>query len=589
MRRLSNPLLLTILIASLVQITGCSQDDHLGLTKDKGADNTTDPITEPDSNNSGETPDVARETPTSPGNKHEASSFLTKATFGSTQASINDLLNKNYATWLDGQFNAAPTYQLPNFTERLIANGYEQSSGIENSFHRRLLRNDTWWDIVINAEDQLRQRMAFALSEILVVSELDATLKHMPRGVASYNDVLVEHAFGNFRNLLKAVTLHPMMGDYLSMRRNEKASSDGTIQPDENFAREIMQLFTIGLHELNIDGTVKLDSAGDPIPTYDQVDIKNFARVFTGWNYGDAQILRSNERTVTSQTSPMKPFQEYHDTDSKVLLDGVSLVAGQTAEQDLDLAIDNLFNHSNTAPFISKHLIQRFVTSNPSPAYVERVALIFNDNGEGVRGDLKSVIKAILLDEDAFFGALDEPETFGKVKEPLLMLSHLFRAFSAKGEDYGYIRLANTLEELGQQPLGAPTVFNFFKPGFSQPGPISEKQLLSPEMQIISEATTTSIHNILYQIIFGVSAFAGELNDQHTVTLDLSYEETLAEDPSVLVEHYNTLLFSGRLSSSTKDKLIEYLSSSLQNTNEELKVRDTLFLLATSPAFSIQQ
>lgn len=518
----------------------------------------------------------------------DASRFLSRSTFGPSASSINNLLDKGYANWLQDQFNEPATYQYPKLMEALTEYGYENTVGGVNGYRRRMLRIDTWWDTVVNGNDQLRQRVASALSQIFVISDADGNVRQNVRGVANYNDTLIKQAFGNFRDLLQEVTLSPMMGSYLSMRRNEKASADGTIQPDENYAREIMQLFTIGLKELNLDGTEKLDTNSQPIPTYDQEDVMNFARIFTGWNYGDAPRMRWNgPRTVDTEMLPMKAFQSFHDTDEKTLLRGVVLGAGQTAEQDLNMALDNLFNHSNVGPFIGKQLIQRLVTSNPSNAYVARVASVFNDNGQSVRGDMQAVIQAILMDQEALLGHIDAPETFGKLKEPLISIAQLWRAYNGQGIN-GRLRYSNTLSEIGQQHLSGPSVFNFYSPGYSHPGEITDRGMVSPEFQILNEPTSVAMNNRLRLLAFQYSA-TGEFSSYNTIILNLDHEKMLADDPAALTQRYNEMLLGGRMSDGMKSTLTDFITDTPLNDDGELRAKEALFLVITSPEYAYQR
>ena len=280
--------------------------------------------------------------------------------------------------------------------------------------------------------DQLRQRLAFAWSQIFVVSDIDYVLANSKYGMANFYDTLARFADGNFRTLLEQVTLHPVMGIYLSMVRNEKANPALNIRPDENYAREILQLFTIGLHELNADGSVRRDGAGRPIATFDQATIEEFAKVFTGWNYDGVRSWTDTNVGTESRVLPMVPNEDFHDTSTKQLLGGQTLPAGQGAYADLTGALDNIFAHPNVGPFVSRLLIQRLVTSNPSSGYVGRVAAVFNDNGAGTRGDLRATVRALLLDDEARNGSQNLPETFGKIKEPSMRLTNLWRALDAQ-------------------------------------------------------------------------------------------------------------------------------------------------------------
>ncbi len=282
---------------------------------------------------------------------------------------------------------------IPSLTEITTA-GEDNLFDYESTQHHFI-----WWNNTIDGADQLRQRVAFALSEILVVSNRPIELQRSQFAMADYYDTLSQHAFGNYRDLLEDITLHAVMGIYLGHVKNEKADPERNIRPDENYAREVMQLFSIGLHKLNLDGTPIMNAEDKPEPAYGQFEVQEFARIFTGWNY--AGVTWSRGHGGADNTLPMEPHEEFHDTEAKQLLEGAPIPAGQTARQDLEAALDNIFNHPNVGPFIGKLLIQRLVTSNPSPAYVSRVASKFNDNGQGIRGDMFAVVKAILIDLEA--------------------------------------------------------------------------------------------------------------------------------------------------------------------------------------------
>ena len=333
----------------------------------------------------------------------------------------------------------------------------------------------------MRGSDQLRQRVAWALSQILVTSQVSLANRY-PFGLADYYDMLAHHAFGDFRQLIEEVTLHPMMGVYLSMLGNRKPNAELNIRPDENYARELMQLFTIGLVELNADGTPKLDAHNQPIPTYDQAVVEGFAHVFTGWHWActfgsPGNCGFSNTRgTVPNQILPMQLFPEEHDTGAKRLLTYPNAVksvipAGQTAEQDLADALDNIFHHPNVGPFISRQLIQRLVTSNPSPAYVARVSAVFDDDGTGQRGNLGAVVRAILLDAEARAPASTADPDASKLKEPVLRLTQLWRAYDGRAANGRYFNI-NPSVDFGQGPLQAPSVFNFYSPFYAPPGEI---------------------------------------------------------------------------------------------------------------------
>lgn len=543
----------------------------------------------------------------------EASRFLTQTTFGPTAKSLKHYMNIGEDAWLEEQFSTPVTPNLELLDRRVESLGWEAIPEEENDdegYLRDLQRSDVWWEIVLRGDDQLRQRVAFALSQIFVISNVSDVLYNDTRGMADYHDTLARHAFGNYRELLEAVTLHPMMGEYLSSVRNRKADEAENIRPDENYAREVMQLFSIGLVELNLDGTVKTDDQGEPVPTYDQAVIKAFARVFTGWNFATAEHWWEWTSDAEGEAMPMKAFQATHDTSEKTLLNGTTLPAGQSAEQDLEQALDNLFNHSNVGPFISKQLIQRLITSNPSPDYVERVARVFNDNGAGVRGDLKAVVRAIITDEEARTGHLEQPETFGKLREPILQFSHLWRVFKAQGvevhnaagEPTGQrIRFRGSDRAAGQRPYGSFSVFNFYRPGYSHPGAISDAGLLSPEFQIHTESVMVVKTNQLTNSVFWRDMDADYVQSQHAEqswdiyppALNMDEEKALADDPAALIDRLDLLLTAGQLPAEARNQLVQYLNGlpdpSQNDHNRRVRVFEAASLIVASPYFAVQR
>ncbi len=526
-----------------------------------------------------------------PETRQDAARFLQRIGFGATENEVDALLDDGYQTWLDDQIAMAPSLQLPKLLTYMEGRGFQTTDVQDPAFgyQVQLLREDAWFDAVVNQPDQLRQRVAFALSQIFVISWNDDQLQQRPQGVANYNDILVNQTFGNFRDLLEEVTLNPLMGIYLSMRRNEKADPDKNIQPDENYAREVMQLFTIGLDLLNEDGSVQTNSAGQAIPAYTQQDILNFARVFTGWNYGDADRLRTNSRTLQSELIPMTAFEDYHDTDAKTLLRNVQVEGGKSAAEDLEIALDNLFNHPNVGPFIGKQLIQKLVTSNPSPEYIARVTRTFNDNGAGVRGDLAAVVKAVLMDPEALLGHIEQPTTFGKLKEPLIKLIALWRAFEAQPVVPDRFRFSGTLSDFGQEHMRSPSVFNFFQPGFSQPGAIRDANLLSPEFQILDESTAVNMHNEMRYSSISVDWRTDNPDyNKNRIVLDIEYEKTIADDPSQLLDHVSNKLLGYALQGEVRDSMVEYLGT-INSDNDEERVEDAIYLIMSTPEYAVQR
>ncbi len=496
--------------------------------------------------------------------------FLLQTTFGPRPADIQDVQALGYRDWIDREIRRTPSRQLPYL---LALPG--PPAGVA-----QIDRHDAFFQNVMTGPDQLRQRVAFALSQVFVVSE-NSGLFNFPLALAHYHDLLAGNAFGNYRQLMEEVTLSPAMGYYLSMLGNEKPDPGRNIRPDENYARELMQLFTIGLVELNLDGTVRLDGSGQPIPTYDQSIIEGFAHVFTGWTFGGSPGFYAPSFDFLR---PMAPFDEFHDTGPKKLLGGTVLAAGGTAQQDLEAALDNIFNHPNVGPFVAKQLIQRLVTSNPSPAYVERIARVFNDNGRGVRGDLAAVIPAMLLDPEA----RDTPpaDSAGKLGEPLLRLTRLWRAYDASAPNGRYLA-PGLLALIGQAPLAAPSVFNFFQPSYAPPGELVERGLVAPEMQISTEFSVALLANILGNYAFIWNNYGTDLPPE-LVRIDLSGDESYADTPARLVTRVAQRLTGGVVSPTLRAEA-EALAAQYNATDQRLfRMVEVLNLFLMSPEFALE-
>lgn len=544
-----------------------------------------------------------------------AARFLIQSSFGPTAASIADVRAGTFADWIEKQLALSPSYHLPYYRAR-AAEFLARSSGNDNGSYTP--RQEAWWQNAMTAPDQLRQRMAFALSETLVISQ-DSSLDSEHEGATAYYDILVKNAFGNYRQLLEEVTLNPMMGKYLSMIRNRKPNTKTGSQPDENYAREIMQLFTIGLSQLNLDGTLVLDSAGLSIPTYTQADIVGLAHVFTGWGpyYDPANPPKWSDGTTAKISDwflygwdPLRPMTfntTNGDLQPRQIVTGVSVSGTLTGPQRMKFALDTLFNHPNVGPFIGRQLIQRFVTSNPSPAYVQRVALAFNNNGAGVRGDLGATLKAVLLDPEA-----RRPESlvdvkFGKLIEPLLRVARLLRAFpptprpyAATGDNRLFLNFFYSINE--QAPLFSPTVFNFFKPGFAQAGQIAAAGLFSPEFQIFDDVTAMLETNLNYSLIYsGISV--GEPSGTGTnMKLDLSEPlgiltatgRTHPAAQAALVDYLNLRLVGGNMSPFLRQEILDTFTSlpttfTYTAANELKRVQMAVYLVMFSSDFNIQR
>ncbi len=494
-----------------------------------------------------------------------ASRFLQQATFGPTTDEIDKIVSGGFEAWFSFQVRTGRYLHLAR-----------------TAVDDRDYRVNAWWQVCVNGTDQLRQRMAFALSQIFVTSDADID---EPRGLAAFYDLLCEHAFGNYRDLLEAVTLSPVMGTYLSMVRNEKPDLARNIRPDENYAREIMQLFSVGLIELNTDGTPRLNVAAE-IPTYTQEDIEGLAHVFTGWNY--AGLLTWNQRNNQSFNLPMIPFEAFHDTDPKAIIGGVTLPAGRTAYQDLSLALDTLFNHPNVGPFISNRLILRLTTSNPTPAYVGRVAAIFNNDGQGTRGNLLAVLRAILFDPEAINGYANNPTTFGKLKEPLLRQTAIWRAFKSTPNTFLRSEYARIERDFGQAPMRSPSVFNFYPPEYSQPGAIANGGLASPEFALLNSTFITETTNRFFSDV--IYRYQGASNlGADIVRIDITFEKTLAGDPAALVDHLDLLLVAGQMSAAMKASVVSLVTDTSFTDDGERRVVEAIYIIVTSPEFAIQR
>ncbi len=545
----------------------------------------------------------------------ELSRFLIQASFGPSGTSLAQLRTTTYEGWIDQQMAMTPTYHLPYFKTR-VAELMARSAGSNNGGSAP--RQEAWWQNALTAPDQLRQRMAFALSEILVISQ-NGALSNEYLGATAYYDLLVKNAFGNYRALLWDVTLSPMMGSYLSMIRNQKPNTKTGSQPDENYAREIMQLFTIGLSELNPDGTLKLDANGDSIPTYTQADIVGLAHVFTGWgpHVDPANPPKNSDGTYQTMSNWFRygwdPVGEmtfntaFGDLQDRMIVRGVTVNSTLNGPQRLALALDTLFNHPNVGPFIARQLIQRFVTSNPSPAYVRRVAAAFNANAAGFRGDLGYTLRAVLLDPEARGTEALTSTTFGQLTEPVLRMSRVFRAYpftpqpyAAAGDKRLFLNFINNMAE--QSPLFAPTVFNFFSPGYSKSGAIANANLDSPEFQIYDDVVAMQEANRHYGYIYsGVSV--GEPSGSSTnMKLDLSEPvailsttgRTNAESQAELVEHYNQRLLGGTMSPFLRQKILDTYASmpssyTYSAANQLRRAQVGLYLVMFSPEFNIHR
>ena len=519
-----------------------------------------------------------------PANDGEAARFLTQATFGPTPAEIARLRQIGYSQWIREQLNIPATLVRPYMEQVNAALVAANQGGV--SHNQRL---DRWFHTALYAPDQLRQRMAFALSQIVVISDQNGTLGGEPIQVSHYWDLLALFGLDSYRNVLQGVTLNPSMGKYLSHFRNRKASSDGTRQPDENYAREVMQLFTIGLVERNLDFSPIL-IGGQPVPTYDQDDISALAKVFTGFNYNNATSISNG----TNNYLPMTCIQAEHDVTAKTLFTPpIPIAAGQACLNEVSYVLDVLSLHPNVAPFIARQLIQRFTSSTPSAAYIQRVAQKYNDNGQGERADLGAVIMQILLDPEA--RGAPGPNS-GKPREPLLKLTAMWRAWGAQSpaaDVYGNIPMGmtNPTGTYGQRPLGADSVFNFYQPDYSQPGAVADAGLYSPEFQILNESTVTSTANSLWTYSF--NSWIGMTSPPtNRPLLDLAPLTGLGTGNAAyaaMVEEANRRMLYGTMSSTMRDALYNAVRLMDGNVSTSERARSIIYLVAISPEYAIQR
>lgn len=520
-------------------------------------------------------------TPTKP-TPGQAARFLQQAQFSASDSDIAAVQSQGYAGWLAGQINLPSSMTGWDWQ---MAQGFNSSAPVDY-VNAAYPTDYMMWQQLMATSDTVRQRFALALSEFFVVSTNGVSIASRSFAMAQYWDVLVAGAFGNFRALLEEVTLNPAMGIYLNTKGNQKANAKTGRAPDENYAREVMQLFSIGLYELNLDGTKRL-TGGQPVETYTQNDITQLAKVFTGWDFdasGSNGIINP-----TKVRNRMKLNASLHETASATFL-GATIPANTNGAAALGMALDAIFNHANVPPFFCKQMIQRLVTSNPSPAYVSRVARIFKNNGVGVRGDLKAVLAAVLLDNEARDDANLTNPSWGKLREPMLRLVQWARTFGATSPTGQWVvgDLSDMGTRLGQSPLRPGSVFNFFRPGYVPPNTaLASRSLTAPEFQLTNESTTAGYLNFMMTTIKnGVNAGRGGL-----VAPSYAAELALVNDPAALLNRLNLLLCAGQLSASTVGTIQTAIATIRTNTaaNELNRVCAAIFLVMASPEYLIQK
>jgi uncharacterized protein (DUF1800 family) len=516
----------------------------------------------------------------------DTSRFLDQATFGVTAGDVGLVQVIGFQAYLAQQLAAAPSqysgfsytpHTAPATCQYHPATPTDASSLCSRDQYSLFQVQRQFFTHALSDADQLRQRVAFALSQIFVVSGVEI---YEAYGMADYQNLLLNDAFANFRTLLQDVTLSPVMGNYLNMADNDKTNAALGTSPNENYGREVLQLFSIGLYELNPDGSQMLDSTGAPIPTYDQNVIEGFSSVFTGWTFAPLPGAASQWTNPINYDGVMVAFDSHHEPGTKLLLNGLTLPAGQTSSQDLQMALDDIFNHPNVGPFIGKQLIQHLVTSNPSPAYIARVSAVFADNGSGVRGDMGAVVQAILTDPEA---RGDTPATanFGRLREPALFITAMLRSLGGQSDG---VLPRNAISAMGQPIFTPQTVFNFYPPSFVLPGTAT----LAPEFGIENAATALARANFVNTIIMQGGAKPDPTVTGSTGTsIDLTALSAITY-PNGLIAQLNQTLMHGSLSSAASAVILAAVNA--QSTTDPLAAaRTASYLMLTSAQYQVER
>ena len=524
-----------------------------------------------------------------------SSRFLAHATMGFTIDDVQLLTEVGIESWIDHQMTlpvskyAEPTVEIIYSLLEQCNENFGESTCDDLFIPNAGMWRVAWWDHVMKSNDQLRQRVALALSEILVISD-QSQLQNSPHGLAAYYDILASNAFGNYEDILQQITLNPSMGFYLSHINNPRTIPTQNTRPDENYAREIMQLFTIGLYEMWNDGSRKVDmSTGEWIPTYDNDDIKGLAKVFTGLS-GSAWYTEDIEAPVQfgfqfqayDLLLPMKMYEIWHEPGEKEIIGGHIIPSGQAGMEDILEAINVLFNHDNVGPFIAERLIQRLVKSNPTPAYIDRVASVFNDNGSGIRGDLGATVKAILLDAEAYDCYWIDEVANGMLRSPLLRYTQMMKGLKVESDTDLFFNAGGIYEAFaGQAPLGAPTVFNFYSPEYVPNADFAYENLVGPEFQILNSSTSSNYVNYMLLAFmrdylndrFSITGTSSEIqnvlngndglynpydpvnNDSYAARFGDELWMDLGYAPADLIDYLDILMCNGSLSDDTRERL----------------------------------
>jgi uncharacterized protein (DUF1800 family) len=537
--------------------------------------------------NAGNSPMPAATTPAAV-SAADAARLLEQATFGVTASDVAHVQSVGIDAYINEQLSYPPSQYTGYIYTPHTAPAGCMSDGSKPPDASSLCARDKYSPFqvqrdfflhALNNPDQLRQRVAFALSQIMVVSSVEI---YEAYGLADYENILLRDALGNYRTLLQDVTLSPTMGHYLDMANSDETNPQNGTVPNQNYAREVLQLFSIGLVELNPDGTQQLDAGGAPIPTFDGTTIDGLASVFTGWTYPPLPGASSHWTNPINFDGTMVAFPDHHQPGAKVLLNGYTVPANQTPAQDLSDALDNIFNHPNVGPFLSKQLIQHLVTSNPSPGYVARVAGVFANNGQGVRGDLSAVVRAILTDGEAR-GDTPATNTFGHLREPALFITSTLRSLGGKSDA---VLLRSASSAMGQPIFSPETVFNFYPPSYQIPG----TQTLGPEFGIENAATALARANFINTVIMQGGAAADPTVSGSTGTrIDLTSLAGAANN-SALVTQLNQTLMHGSLSSAASNIILTAVNSAAANsTNPLAAAQAASYMILTSAQYQVER
>lgn len=536
-----------------------------------------------------------------PQSDQQAARFLLQTGVAASTAEIAELKAEGFAPWLDRQMAAAPASAV----SWLATRGFTQVD--TNRWFDRTEPGDYMvWNQLMGGGPEIRARAALALSEFFVVSLDGVDFRWKSQGMARYWDILSENAFGNFRSLLEQVTLNPAMGQWLNTLGNRAADGRGRV-PDENYAREVMQLFTIGLYQLNADGTPRAGANGQPVETYSNTDVQELAKVFTGYDFdwtgttripdpqNAGQFIDSVDYALKPMTADPTKWRSpratgYHSTEAKSFL-GTTIPAGTSAVESLRLGLDTLFNHPNVGPFFARQMIQRLVTSNPAPGYVQRVAAVFADNGKGVRGDLAAVFRAIWLDDEALAGASVTSNSFGKIREPILRLAQWARSFgaSSKSGNWTLGSTADPANRLAQSPLRSASVFNFFRPGYVPANSSTAlNSMVAPELQLVNESTAPAYVNFMQRVIAGQE---GATNDLAT---PFTEELAIAHDAARLLDRLDLLLTAGQLSPESRGLIKGALDATVVSEASDAatklrRVQTAVLLVMAAPEYLLQR